>query len=285
MSEITLPQGTIRYRDTGGGAGETIVLIHGVLVDGRLWRKVVPLLEGEHRVVVPDLPLGAHKTAMNASADQSPLGVAKLVADFLEALDLKDVTLVGNDTGGAICQLVATRHGDRVGRLVLTPCDAYDNFLPKLFKPLQWGAKVPPVLYALVQPLRLAPLRKLPIAFGWLTKRPLDKDIEADWIRPFFADKGVRRDAIALLAAIDSADTEQAARDLASFDKPALIAWAPEDKVFPLEHGRRLAATIPNARFETIEDSRTFVSEDQPERVAQLIRDFVRETAPAAARA
>jgi pimeloyl-ACP methyl ester carboxylesterase len=283
MPEIDLPQGTVRYRESG--SGETVVLIHGLLVDGRLWRKVVPQLDKDFRVIVPDLPLGSHVLALNESAERTLPGVAKLIADFLEALDLRDVTLVGNDTGGALCQLVATRHGERVGRLVLTPCDAFDNFLPALFKPLQWGAKVPPVLMALVQPLRLAPLRKLPIAFGWLTKHGLDPEIEKDWIRPFFADKAVRRDAVAFLAAIDSAETERAGRDLASFDKPALIAWAPEDKVFPLDHGRRLAATIPDARFETIDDARTFVPEDQPERVAQLIREFIRETAPATAKA
>jgi pimeloyl-ACP methyl ester carboxylesterase len=279
MPEITLPQGTIRYRESGTGS-QTVVLVHGVLVDGRLWRKVVPLLDGDFRVVVPDLPLGSHVLPLAASADRSTAGVARLIADFLEALDLRDVTLVGNDTGGALCQLVATRHGERVGRLVLTSCDAYDNYFPALFKPLQWGAKVPPLMMALIQPLRLAPLRKLPIAFGWLTKHGLDPEIEADWIRPFFADKGVRRDTIAYLAAIDSAETERAARDLADFDRPALVAWAADDKVFPVEHGRRLAATIPNGRFELIEDSRTFVPEDQPDRLAQLIREFVRETAP-----
>jgi pimeloyl-ACP methyl ester carboxylesterase len=275
MPQITLPQGTVRYSESG--SGDTIVLVHGALVDGRLWRKVVPLLDGDFRVVVPDLPLGAHKVPLNESADRTPPGMAKLLADFLEALDLRDVTLVGNDTGGVLCQLVATRHPERVGRLVLTPTDAFDNFLPKLFKPLQLAAKVPPLLLAAVQPLRLAPLRRLPIAFGWLSKTPTDPAVEADWVRSFFADAGVRRDIIGLLAAVDTRYTLEAAAALRSFDKPVLIAWAREDKVFPPAHAERFAALIPGARLEWIEDSYTFVSEDQPVRVAKLIRDFVRE--------
>ena len=281
MPQIQLPRGTIRYSDSG--SGHVIVLVHGALVDGRLWRKVQPLLDEDFRVVVPDLPLGSHRVPLDEGAERTPPGIAKLLADFLEALDLKDVTLVGNDTGGVLVQLVATRHPERLGRLVLTPTDAFDNFLPRLFKPLQLGAKAPALLYAAVQPLRLAPLRRLPIAFGWLSKKRLDPEVEADWIRPFFADKGVRRDIFAFLAAVDSKYTQQAAEDLRRFDKPALIAWARDDKVFPPQHAEELARRIPRARLEWIEDSRTFVSEDQPERVAQLIRDFVRESAAAPA--
>ena len=275
MPEIQLPQGTVRYADSG--SGDTIVLVHGALVDGRLWHKVVPLLEDDFRVVVPDLPLGSHRLPLNDSADRTPAGMAQLLADFLEALDLRDVTLVGNDTGGVLAQLVATRHPERLGRLVLTPTDAFDNFLPKLFKPLQLGAKVPALLYALVQPLRIGALRRTPIAFGWLSKKRVDAAIEKDWIAPFFSDARVRRDIIALLASVDTKYTLQAAEDLRSFDKPALIAWARDDKVFPPRHAEELARLIPDARLEWIEDSRTFVSIDQPERVAQLIRDFVRE--------
>ena len=281
MPEITLPQGTVRFSESG--TGETIVLVHGALVDGRLWRKVVPLLDADFRVIVPDLPLGSHKIPLNDSADRTPGGMAQLLADFLEALDLRDVTLVGNDTGGVLCQIVATKHPERVARLVLTPTDAFDNFLPKLFKPLQLGAKAPMLLYALVQPLRFAPLRRTPIAFGWLSKTRPDPEVEADWVRPFFADAGVRRDIVALLASVDTKYTLEAAEALRSFDKPVLIAWARDDKVFPPAHAERFAEQIPGARLEWIEDSRTFVSEDQPERVAQVIREFVRDTAPVGA--
>ena len=276
MEEVRLPHANLRYRESG--AGEPIVFLHGALVDGQLWRKVTPHLEG-FRCIVPDLPLGAHRVPAAPGADLTAPGLARLVADFLEALDLRDVTLVGNDTGGVIAQLVATRHPERLGRLVLTPCDAFDNFLPKVFKPLTLGARVPALLTAAVQPLRLRAVRRLPFAFGWLSKRPIEpREVEDEWVRAFFDDVAIRADAIRLLRGVDPAITVQAAKDLEGFDKPTLIAWATEDKVFPFAHAERLAALIPGARLEPIADSYAFVSEDQPERLAQLIGDFVRAT-------
>ena len=139
MPEISLPQGTIHYRDEG--SGPTLVFIHGALVDGRLWDPVVERLAGRARCIVPDLPLGSHRTAMRPDADLSPHGLAQLIAGVLDALDLHDVTLIGNDTGGALCQLVVARHPERVGRLVLTDCDAFENFPPKAFLGLVWAAR------------------------------------------------------------------------------------------------------------------------------------------------
>ena len=276
MGEVRLPQADLRYSDSG--SGEPVVFLHGVFVDGRLYRKVVPHLEGQVRCIVPDLPLGAHQRPAAPGADLSPHGLAQLVADFLEALDLQDVTLVGCDTGGVIAQLVATRHPERLGRLVLLPCDAFDNFLPPPFKPLQLASRLPAkALPLLLAPLRLRAARRLPIAFGWLTKRPVDpREVEDAWIGAFFADAAVRRDGIKVLRGVDPAITQQAARDLERFAKPALVAWAIEDKVFPYEHAERLAALLPDARLERIEDSYSFVPEDQPRRTAQLIGDFVR---------
>jgi pimeloyl-ACP methyl ester carboxylesterase len=279
--EVRLPEGTIRYRDTG--AGTPLVFVHGLLVDGTLWRKVTPLLEGEFRCVVPDLPLGSHRVPMSPDADLSPPGVARIVADFIAALDLEDVTLIGNDTGGAICQLVATEHPARLGRLVLTPCDAYENFLPPFFRPMQYAARVPGLLTALLQPARLGAVQRSPLGFGLLISHDsIDPQVIDSWLRPFFSNRGVRRDVIKFLRAISNRYTLEAAERLRDFDRPALIAWAPEDRFFKLIYGERLAAAIPDARLVRIDDSRTFVSEDQPERLAELIRGFVRETSGAA---
>ena len=279
--EVRLPQGTIRYRDTG--AGKPLVFVHGLLVDGTLWRKVTPLLEGEFRCVVPDLPLGSHRVPMSPDADLSPAGVARIVADFIAALDLEDVTLIGNDTGGALCQLVATEHPARLGRLVLTPCDAYENFLPPFFRPMQYAARVPGLLTALLQTARLGAVQRSPLGFGLLISRDsIDPQVIDSWLRPFFSNRGVRRDVIKFLRAISNRYTLEAAERLRDFDRPALIAWAPDDRFFKLVYGERLAAAIPDARLVRIEDSRTFVSEDQPERLAELIRGFVRETSGAA---
>jgi pimeloyl-ACP methyl ester carboxylesterase len=277
MHEIRLPQGTIRYRDAGSGA--PIVFVHGLLVDGRLWQDVTPQLVDEFRCVVPDLPLGSHTSPMAEETDLSPPGLARIVADLLAALELDRVTLVGNDTGGAICQLVATRHPERLARLVLTPCDAYKDFLPPAFRPLQWAAHVPGLPAALFQPFRLGAVRGSPLGFGWLIKRrPLDSELLESWLRPSLEDPAVRRDAAEILRRIDNRYTLEAAEQLREFDRPTLIAWATEDRFFKLRNAKRLAEAIPNARLELIEDARTFVPLDQPKRLAELIAAFIRET-------
>jgi pimeloyl-ACP methyl ester carboxylesterase len=273
--QLELPQGTIRYRDSGKGS--PLVFIHGLLVDGLLWRKVTPTLEREFRCIVPDWPLGSHRIPLAESADRSPRGMAHLIADFLAALELEDVTLVANDTGGAIAQLLVTERPERVGRLVLTPCDCYENFFPPMFKPLQWLARVPGALTLLAQPMRSAAVRRSPLGLGMLTKRPIPDEITRGWIEPSLLDADVRRDVVGLLRQVDARDTLAAARKLRDFDRPTLIAWAREDVVFKVRFAERLAQDIPNARLELIEDSRSFVSEDQPERLAELIGAFVRE--------
>jgi pimeloyl-ACP methyl ester carboxylesterase len=273
--QVELPQGTVRYRDSG--SGEPIVFIHGALVDGRLWKDVVPLLEPDFRCVVPDLPLGSHRTPLNPDADLTPYGLARLVADFIEALDLRDVTLVGNDTGGAICQIVATRHPERLARLVLTPSDAYEDFPPLAFKYLTAAARVPGGLTLLAQSTRLKALRGSPLAYGWLTKKRLDDELLRSWVEPGLANRAISRDVAKVLRGAHKRYTLEAAEKLRSFDKPTLIAWSTEDRFFKLKHGERLAREIPNARLERIDDARTFVSLDQPERLAGLIAGFIRE--------
>jgi pimeloyl-ACP methyl ester carboxylesterase len=273
MREVSLTQGTIRYRDTG--EGQPIVFVHGLLVNGLLWRKVTPLLQGEFRCIAPDWPLGSHSIPLREGADRSPRGIAHLIADFLQEMDLEGVTIVANDTGGAIAQLLVTERPERVGRLVLTPCDAYENFLPLAFRPLQWMARVPGALTLAVQGMRSPALRRSPLGFGMLTRRPIPDEILAAWVRPFLKDAAVRRDTIGLLRGIDPKDTLAAAEKLRDFDRPTLIAWAPEDRFFKLRFAERLAQTIPDARLERVEDCLTFMPEDQPERLAELIAQFL----------
>jgi pimeloyl-ACP methyl ester carboxylesterase len=280
MPEITLPQGTISYRDTG--EGPPVVFIHGLLVDGALWRKVTPLLDGSARSIAPDLPLGSHRTAMNADADITPHGVARLVGDFLAALDLEDVTLVGNDTGGLISQLVALDHGERVGRLVLTNCDCFDVFPPKEFVPMVKSAHIPGAVKAALAPMRAAAARRTVLAYGGLA-REIPDEVTAAWIEPARTDAAVRGDLIRFMKAVDKSISIDAAQRLPELRIPSLVAWGQDDRFFPRELGERLAQTLPNSRLEPVANSRTFVSEDQPEALADLIRGFVRETAPQAA--
>jgi pimeloyl-ACP methyl ester carboxylesterase len=274
MPELTLPQGTIHYRDSGDGP--PVVFLHGLLVDGTVWRKVTPLLEAELRCLVPDLPLGSHRIALQPDADVTPAGVARLVGDLLAKLDLSDVTLVGNDTGGAISQLVALDHGERVGRLVLTNCDCFEIFPPKEFVPMVRAAKVPGALYAAMQPMRAAKARRLPMSYGALA-HDLPDELTAAWVAPFLDDGDVRADAVRFMRAVDTAITLDAAARLPGLRIPSLVAWGQDDRFFSPELGRRLAAVLPDSRLEPIEGARTFVSEDAPEALADLIRGFVRE--------
>jgi pimeloyl-ACP methyl ester carboxylesterase len=278
MQRVELAQGPINYRETG--RGEPILFVHGALVDGTLWRKVTPALERDHRCIVPDWPLGSHREAMHPGADLSPPGLARIVADFAEALDLERVTLVGNDTGGAICQVLATRHPERLGRLALTNCDAYDNFLPPAFRYLQLIARLPGGVAAMAQTMRFDLLRRAPIAYGWLSKRPVPREVLDGWTAPLAADSAIRRDTAKVLRGISKRYTLEAAELLRDFDRPVLLAWGREDRFFSPAYAERLAAAIPGARLVWIDDARTFVSEDQPERLAELLGEFAGATGP-----
>jgi pimeloyl-ACP methyl ester carboxylesterase len=272
VDEIRVPQGTIRYREHVG-AGAPIVFIHGLLVDGRLWDGVLPHLDGR-RLIVPDWPLGSHTTALTEDADLTPPGLARLVANTLAALDLDDVTLVANDTGGAISQLLVTQHPERIGRLVLTNCDAYENFLPAMFRPLQVAARVPGTIWLLLAGLRWAPVRNLPMAFGRLANSPIDPALTGDWVTPPRINAAVRRDLIKVLRGISKRYTEEAATKLGTFGKPTLIAWGRNDTFFKPRYAERLAADFPSARLEWIDNARAFVPLDQPQRLAELIAGF-----------
>jgi len=271
---IAIEQGTIHYRDEGDGDGETLVFVHGLLVDGRLWRDVTPLLTNSHRCIVPDWPLGSHRTALRAGADRSPRGIAHLIADFLDALELTGVTIVANDTGGAISQILASERPERVRALVLTNCDCLENFLPPLLRPLQWLAHVPGAYRVIAHTMRSARIRRSALGFGMLSHKSLPDELTADWTAPML-DRAIRGDLVATLKAIDKHDTLAAAERLHERPLPTLLAWATDDRMFPLRFAERLAAKIPGAQLEQIADSRAFVPLDQPARLAELIAAFV----------
>jgi len=277
MPHIELPHGTVHYQDSGAGA--PVVLLHGYLMGARLWDPVVHLLRDEFRCLVPELPFGAHPAPLRPGADLTAAGLGRLVADFLDALDLSDVTLVGNDSGAAVAQVVAARHAGRVGGLVLATGDAFDNFPPKPFRPLIAAARAG-TLTPLLAMLKARPPRSLPTAYGWLTHGELPHDLIDQWVAAYFADRGVRRDLRRLTAALGDDDfMNQIATELAAFAGPALLAWAADDKFFPVEHARRLAAILPDARLELIPGSRTWLMRDQPERTARLIAGLARNAA------
>jgi pimeloyl-ACP methyl ester carboxylesterase len=275
---VDLSGGTIEYADTGGG-GPTVVLLHGLAMDGSLWRHVARDLRRDHRCVVPTLPLGGHRRPMRPDADLSPRGLAALEAEFLEALDLRDVTLVGNDQGSF--QIAAAEHPERLARLVITSCEAFENFPPGLpGRALSLAARLPGGLNASVQPLRLRALRRSPIALGRMSKRPISHEVTDAWLRPLLVRREIRRDLTKYLRAAKGGDMLAAAEGLRTFDRPALVVWAAEDRVMPPEHGRRLAELLPRGRLLEIPDSYTLIPEDQPGELARAIRQFIRDTPP-----
>lgn len=276
-NQIELSAGTIDYEDTGGN-GPPIVLLHGLLMDASLWEDVIADLAADRRCVAPTLPLGGHRHGMHPEADLSLRGVAGLVSEFLDRLDLNDVTLVGNDTGGALVQLLMSDRPARVSRAVLVSCDAFDNFPPGLTgKTLVLTGKLPPAMFGLfMRQMRLRPLRRLPLAFGWLTKR--GDAATARWMDPVLTQAEIRRDTVRVLRAI-AADRHlllDAAERLPNFDHPALVVWASEDRVMPPDHGRRLAGLLPQGRLVEIPDSYTLIPLDQPTRLAEVIREVTR---------
>src|SRR6516165_6527355 len=158
-----------------------------------LWDPVVRLLDGEFHCLVPELPFGAHPAPLKPDADLTAAGLGDLVAGFLDALDLRDVTLVGNDSGAAVAQVVAARHAERLGGLVLATGDAFDHYPPKPFRPLIAAARAGALTPVLAM-LKARPPRSLPVAYGWLTLGDLPHDLIDQWMSAYFASKGVRRD-------------------------------------------------------------------------------------------
>jgi pimeloyl-ACP methyl ester carboxylesterase len=271
--DLELPAGRVRCFEAGDASAWPMVFVHGLLVNANLWRKVVPRLSDDFRCVSLDLPLGSHELPL-PGADLSPTGLADLIADAIAELGLEEVTLVGNDTGGGLSQIVISRRPERIGRLFLTSCDAFENFPPKFFNFLKLSAKVPGAIQVGFAPLRLEAPRRLPIAFGWLAHDRIDREASDSYVLPPLTAKGPREDVRRVLPQIEPRYLLEAAASFPRFEKPVQIAWSRDDKFFPLEHAERLAQSFPNARLDWIEDSRTFSPEDQPERLADLIREF-----------
>lgn len=270
---IELPAGTIHYETYGDG--EPVVFVHGFAVDGRLWEPVAHRLATRGlRCVVPTWPFGSHTTPMDPDADLAPPAAARLVLEFLEALDLQGVTIVGNDSGGAVTQMAVTTDASRIGRLVLTNCDSYENFPPGVFKLLGRLAKLPGAGFSLAQTMRLDVVARSPLGFGSLTSEPLPRELVRSFLRPLITDPAVRRDAMKFFGAADTRDTLAAAAKLPDLGRPALLIWGEDDTLFPMSDAERLRDAL-GAELVTVPGAKTFVSLDRPDAVADAIAAFV----------
>jgi pimeloyl-ACP methyl ester carboxylesterase len=281
MPEIELTAGTIEYEDTAGD-GPVLVLLGGLVMDGSVWDPLVDDLRRDHRCVVPTLPLGAHRKAMHADADLSLQGFARMVAELLDRLDLDDVTVVQNDHAAAL--VLAGENPARVARLVVSSCEAFENYPPGLpGKNVRLTAFVPGGIFLTMQAMRMRALRRLPIAFGWMSKRPLPDELLDRWLLPLQTQRGVRRDLRKYVTGGRRRQMVEVCERLRDFKRPALVVWTPEDKVQRPEHGRRLAALLGDSRLVEVPDSYTLIMRDQPAAFVHAIREFMRETAGATA--
>lgn len=268
--EIQLDAGTIRYREAG--SGPVLVFVHGYLVDGRLWDGVVDRLADRFRCIAPNWPIGAQQIAMNPGADLSPPGVAATIADLLAKLDLTDVTIVGNDSGGAMSQVLVTRHPERISRLVLTNCDTHENFPPGIFRSLPPLAKLPGGMAVLSFPFRFEAAARY--AFKPFSKRGIPQELISSWMEPARNDPAVKRDLKKVTVDMNRRYTEAAIAKLRDTELPILLAWAPGDKYFPISYAERFVSEVPNAELVRIPDSSTFVAIDNPQRLSEEIARF-----------
>ncbi|MFN9573950.1 MAG: alpha/beta fold hydrolase [Betaproteobacteria bacterium] len=273
---LPLAAGPLVVTELGPPAAVPLVFLHGVLANSTLWTGVADRLAPDHRCLLLDLPLGAHPEPMNADADLSPSGLVAVVIDALDRLGIERAILVGNDSGGALCQLMIAAHPHRLRALVLTSSDAYDTWLPLMFKPLELMAFVPGLLRIVAQLLQWPPLRRSPLGFGWLSKRMTDAD-SAAFVTPLARAPWARRDVGKVRRGVSPRLTRRAAQHFAGFAAPVLVLWSRDDRLLPLRLGQRLASDLPRARLELVTDAYTFSPVDAPEAVAQAIDRFVRE--------
>jgi pimeloyl-ACP methyl ester carboxylesterase len=278
MPTVDLPQGRVNYRVAGPADSKLppVVFVHGILVNGELWAgTAAALAERGIRSYAPDLPLGAQQTIINPDADLSPRGVARLLLSFLEALDLTDVTLVGNDTGAALCQFLIDTDASRIGRLVLTNGDAFEKFPPPPIGLIVKLAASPFGLRLMLPPMRVTAIRHSFLGYGMLVTKPLDAELTRRWLAPLSADAGVRKDTARFMRGIRRADLVDVSTRLGAFTRPVLLVWGAADRLFPLPFARRLAAAFPDARLVEVEGGRTFLPLDEPDRVADEISGFL----------
>jgi pimeloyl-ACP methyl ester carboxylesterase len=277
MPTIELPHGTVQYRLAGPPDTSTppVVFVHGFLVSGTLWSTTADALaEKGIRSYAPDLPLGSHTIPLGEAADQSPRGIARQLIAFMQELDLEDVTLVGNDTGGAICQFLLDVDDSRIGRVVLTNCDAFTSFPPAPFGPLIKACRSPVVIRALLAPMRSTMVRHSPAGFGLLVNRPLDADQTRAWVEPCLRNPAIRQDVARFARKVDPQDLNAASNALAGFGGPALLVWGTGDRFFKLGQANRLAGVFADARLAEVEGGRTFIPHDEPARLAGEIAGF-----------
>ncbi len=271
---LDLPLGRIRVRTVG--RGPALLFTHGLLVDGRVWDRVAGPVAGQgFRAVLPDLPLGAHSIAVKNRANLTTSSVADTLFDIADHLGIERFALLGFDTGGAVAQVATASNPDRIDRLALMSCDAFEHFPPALIKPFQWAAHWSPAMTLVLKSLSNPRLQHRPLPLGLVAKRKIDPALISAWAEPTSSDVEIRADCVAFIKQMSSADTLAAAERLRTFPGPAMVMWSRHDQVFPRRDATRLAELLPGCELRWIDDSYTFASLDNPTRMIELVLEFL----------
>jgi pimeloyl-ACP methyl ester carboxylesterase len=276
MPTVDLSLGTVSYEDTG--SGPVVLLLHGLVQSATVWREVAADLAADHRVVIPTLPYGSHTIPLRPDADLTPHSTALLIGEFADTLDLpRDTVFVENDAGRL--QQLAAERPDRVGRMVIAGCEAFDNYPPKAGGTLMAAAaKIPGGIRALALALTPRPMRRIPgTGFAVMTVKGVPHELTDGWLEPLRIDARVRADLVRYLRATRRTEMLEAAGILADFHGPALVVWGKQDKMMPPQHGRRLAELIPGAELLELDDCGTLIPIDQPRALAEAVRRFAAE--------
>jgi len=275
MKSVDITAGPIEYREEGDPDGPPVILLHGLLMNDAQWNLALPHLPSGFRYLLPVLPIGGHRIPMRDDADLTLPEMVDIVADFLDALDLTDVTLVVTDWGGPLFLTDAGRD-KRVARLVICPSEAFDNFPPGFPGKVTWLAtRTTGTAKLAMQQLRIGWLRKQFFMFGMMAAKPIPQDVIDAWTAPGLADVRIRRDLLKYARTkFDKADLIRATTRLAEFEGPALVLWS-HNRVMPAEHGERLAALLPKGELRVVDDAYVLVMLDQPERTASEIAAFL----------
>ena len=273
--EILLPSGTIEYREEGNSDGPPVVLLHGLLMNDTQWDLALPHLPAGYRYLLPVLPIGGHRIPMRDDADLTMPGMVDVVADFLDALDLTDVTLVVSDWGGPLF-LTDVGRDKRIARLVICPSEAYDNFPPGFPGKVTWvGTRTTGTVKMAMQQLRIGWLRRRFFLFGMMAAKPIPQHIIEAWTNPGIADVRIRRDLLKYARTrFDKSSLVRATNRLADFSGDVLVLWS-RNRVMPVAHAEALAE-LTGGTLRYVDDAKVLIMLDQPEETARAIGEFLK---------
>jgi pimeloyl-ACP methyl ester carboxylesterase len=274
MKSAEVTAGTIEYREEGDPDGPPVVLLHGVLMNDRQWDLALPLLPSGYRYLLPVLPLGGHRVPMREDAELTMPGMVGIVADFLDALDLADVTLVVTDWGGPIF-LTDMGRDKRVAKMVICPSEAFENFPPGLPGKVTWLVTRTPLTVSIaMRQLRIGWIRKQYLMFGMMAKKPIPQRIAAGWFEAALQDKRIRRDLIKYCRTkFAKADLVRATERMSDFDGDVLVLWS-HNPVMPDSHATQLT-DLTGGTLRYVDDANVLIMLDAPEQTAREIGAFL----------